>query len=219
MNLLKQDLKRIPILFIGFIFLSFGIVLTKRSDLGMDAWGIFHQGLSVRFDISFGLVVLYFGLFVLVLSVLLLKTKIGIGTILNVMIVGLMIDFVDNLFKYIPSTTLEKTIVLVIGLVTLSFGRSLYISARLGAGPRDGVFVGLSRITKIDVKYVKPAIEFAVLIIGVLLGGTIGFGTIFLIIVSGYLVQYFFKVMHFDPKAESQRRLIDYVPQIKKGTI
>ena len=219
MELLKNDLKKLPVLFIGFIFLSFGIVLTKRSDLGMDAWGIFHQGLSVKLGISFGLIIIYFGLIVLVLSVLFLKTKIGIATILNVLIVGLIINFFDNLITYIPDTTLEKVLVIVVGLVTLSFGRSLYISSRLGAGPRDGIFVGLSRITKIDVKYVKPAIEFTVLIIGVLLGGTFGFGTIFLIITSGYLVQYFFKLLNFDPKTSSQSRLIDYLPQVKKGTI
>lgn len=219
MNLLKQDIKRVPILLIGFIFLSFGVVLTKKADLGMNAWGIFHQGLSLRLDISFGLTVLYFGLIILGLSVLILKTKIGIGTIMNVLIMGLMIDFTDNLFTYIPSSMLERVVVLLIGLITLTFGRSLYISARLGAGPRDGVFVGLSRITKVDVKYIKPGIEFTVLIIGVLLGGAIGFGTIFLIITSGYLIQYFFKLLHFDPKADLQGRLIDYLPKIKKGII
>jgi len=211
MNLLKEDLKRVPILLIGFIFLSFGIVLTKRSDLGMDAWGIFHQGLSVKLDVSFGLIIIYTGLIILAFSVLLLKTKIGIGTILNVLVVGLMIDFTDYLFTYIPNTMFEKSVLLVFGLVILSFGRSLYISSRLGAGPRDGIFVGLSRITKMDVKYIKPAIEFTVLIIGVLLGGTIGFGTIFLIVASGYLVQYFFKLLHFDPKTSSQSRFIDYL--------
>ena len=218
MDLLKNDLKRIPLLLVGFVFLSFGIMLTKRADLGMNAWGIFHDGLSGLLEISFGSVTLFFGFIVLGFSMWFLKTKVGIGTILNVLVVGLMIDLSDLVFTYNPSSITDQIVILVAGTLMLTFGRSLYISTNLGAGPRDGLFVGLCRITKIDVKYVKPAIEFSVLIIGVLLGGKIGVGTIFLIIVSGYLIEIFFKLLNYNPKEKQQRRFIDYFPQKEKGT-
>ncbi len=218
MVILKEDLKRIPLLFLGFALLSFGLMLTKRASLGMDSWGVFHQGLAINLDLSFGVITQLLGLVILLFSVWLLKTKIGLGTILNVIIIGFMIDTSDIIFSYIPSTNMEKTILLVIGLVAMTFGRSLYISTNLGAGPRDGLFVGLSRITKIDIKYIKPSIEFSVLFLGFLLGGPIGLGTVFIVITSGYLVEYFFKVLHYDPKTEKQRNFSDYFPQIKKGT-
>lgn len=210
MKTLMDDLREIPKLTIGFIFLSFGMVLTKRANLGMSPWGVFHQGLSVQFGLSFGVITIILGLIILGLSVLLLKTKIGIGTILNVAIIGFIIDLSDNLFTYIPVTTLEKTTLLVIGLIIMTFGRALYISVGLGEGPRDGLFVGLHLLTNIEIKYMKPTIEFTVLLFGYLLGGTVGLGTLLITVVSGYLVQTYFKFLKYDPKTSVQRRIIDY---------
>jgi len=219
MALFKQDLKRLPLLLVGFVLLSIGVMLTKRAVLGMDAWGVFHLGLSFKLGFSFGEITIYLGLLILIPSILLLKTKIGMGTILNILLVGLMIDFSDFIFTYIPNTDIEKTALLVAGLLIMTFGRALYISTGLGEGPRDGLFVGLSRITKMDIKYIKPLIEFTVLLCGFLLGGQVGFGTVFLMVTSGYFVQYFFKVLHYNPKAQRQRRFSDYFPHRKKGTI
>lgn len=216
METLKLDLRKLPILFLGFIFLSVGVMLTKRAELGMDSWGVFHLGLAENLNLSLGTVIQLLGLIILILSIIFLKTKIGIGTILNVALVGYFIDYSDKLYTYVPDSTIEKFIILIFGILFLTFGRGLYISTKLGAGPRDGLFVGLSRITKIDVKYVKPAIEFTVLILGFLLGGIVGVGTIILIVFSGYLVQYFFKILKFDPKAENQRKFSDYLPKNQK---
>ncbi len=218
MKLLVEDFKRIPLLLVGFVFLSFGIMMIKRADLGMDAWGVFHQGLSVLSGLSFGIVTILLGLVILSLSMLILKTKIGLGTVLNVLIVGMMIDQSDIIFTFIPENTLEKSVILVVGLIIMTFGRSLYISTGLGAGPRDGLFVGLNRITNIEIKYIKPMIEFTVLLGGYLLGGTVGLGTVVVIVTSGYLVQTYFKLLHYNPKTSKQRRFIDYYNQIKKGT-
>jgi len=210
METLKLDLKKFPILFLGFIFLSVGVMLTKRAELGMDSWGVFHLGISNNIDLSMGQVIQIVGAIILLLSVIFLKTKIGFGTILNVAFVGYLIDYSDEIYTFFPNSTIEKVLIFTFGLLFITFGRSLYISAKLGAGPRDGLFVGLSRITQIDVKYVKPAIEFTVLVSGYILGGPVGFGTIFLIVTSGYLVQYFFKILNFNPKVENQRKFSDY---------
>lgn len=216
MNLLKDDLKRIPFLLIGFTFLSLGIVLTKRADLGMNAWGVFHQGLSVKTGLSFGIITILFGLIVLGFSVYILKTKIGIGTVLNVLVIGFIIDGIDYLFTFIPNTILEQYILLLGGLVIMTFGRALYISTGLGEGPRDGLMIGLHLVFNIEIKYLKPIIEFTVLLFGYLLGGIVGVGTLVMIIVSGYLVQIYFKILNYDPKTSRQRRFIDYYNQRKK---
>lgn len=219
MNLLLEDLKRIPLLLIGFAFLSFGMMLTLRASIGMNAWGVFHEGLAIQTGLSFGVITILLGLVILVFSIWLLKTKIGLGTVLNVLVVGMMIDLSNYLFTFIPDTNLEKVILLVIGLFIMTFGRALYISTGLGEGPRDGLFVGLHRLTSYEIKYIKPAIEFTVLLGGFLLGGTVWYGTAIILILSGYFVQYYFKLLGYDPKNEKQRRFSDYITQRKKGTI
>jgi uncharacterized membrane protein YczE len=210
MNLFLDDLKRLPTLFAGFILLALGIYLTKLSGLGMSSWSVFHDGLSIQLNLSFGVITQLLGLIILLFSMLLLKTKVGLGTIFNVIFVGMFIDIFEILIPNKPPTLMGNIIYLVCGVLLLTFGRSLYISSRLGAGPRDGLFVGLVRITKIDVKYVKPAIELVVLIIGYFLGGNVGLGTVLITLVSGYLVQFFFKVLHFDPKTEKQSNIFSF---------
>jgi uncharacterized membrane protein YczE len=211
MRELKKDIKRLPITMVGFVFLSIGIMLTKRSSLGMSPWGVFHQGLSNVTGLSFGVITQLIGLIILLISVLVLKTKVGLGTVLNVLLVGLMIDWVDETYQYIPTSYSSKALVFTIGLFTMTFGRSLYIASRLGAGPRDGLFVGLSRILNIQVKYVKPSIEITVLFFGFLLGGVVGLGTVVAALTSGYLVQMFFAIFRYDSSNHTQSNIFNYI--------
>lgn len=210
MKALIKDLKRFPITLTGFIFLSIGIMLTKRSALGMSPWGVFHEGLSNVTGLSFGVITQLVGLVVLLVSVVFLKTKIGLGTVLNVLLVGWFIDLADHFYTYIPLSYIAKTIVFTLGLITMTFGRSLYIASRLGPGPRDGLFVGLARICNIQVKYVKPAIELTVLFLGFIFGGTAGIGTVVAALVSGYLVQMFFKLLSYDPSLKAESNIMNY---------
>jgi len=205
-----KDLKKMHILLFGFAIMALGIILTKRADLGMAPWGVFHQGLSNILNMKLGTVIQIVGFIILVFSVIFLKTKVGIGTILNVLLVGTFINIFDEIIYFEPSSLLEKLIILLIGLVFITFGRSVYISAVLGPGPRDGVFVGVTRLTGLSVKYVKPSIEMTVLVIGFLLGGPIGVGTIILVGCSGFLVHYFFGVLKFDPKSKKQSDIFRY---------
>ena len=200
MNLKLENPRQLVALFAGFICLSFGIYLTMLSLKGLSSWGVFHDGFSNLADwLTFGIVTQIVGVVILTVSIVFLKTKIGMGTILNIIIVGPLID----LFEYIHPIPNEQNwvgyIILAIGILFTTFGRSLYISAKLGPGPRDGLFVGLTALTGIKVKYVKITIEFIVLLIGILLGGQSGIGTVIMIIASGYLVQYFFRILKYNP--------------------
>lgn len=216
-EVLKNDLQKIPMLFLGFILLSLGMILTMKAGLGMSSWGVLHQGIAEVTIFTFGQVTIILGVIILTLSVLLLKTKVGIGTIANALFIGFIMDFFKEIITYEPTAYLEKGILFIAGLFIMTFGRSLYISTRLGPGPRDGIFVGLSRITQIDVKYIKPAVELTVLTIGYLLGGTVGLGTLITMLFSGYLVQFYFKKLGFDPKTEKQRSFREYL--LKKDTL
>ncbi len=217
MKVLINDLKRFPITLTGFIFLSIGIMLTKRSALGMSPWGVFHEGMSNVTGLSFGVVTQLVGLIVLLVSVIFLKTKIGLGTVLNVLLVGWFIDLADHFYTYIPISYLAKTIVFTLGLFSMTFGRSLYIASRLGPGPRDGLFVGLSKTLNIEVKYMKPAIELTVLLLGFIFGGTAGVGTVVAALVSGYMVQTFFKLLSYDPTLKTESNIMNYL-QIKSNS-
>ncbi|AIO18895.1 hypothetical protein KQ51_01016 [Candidatus Izimaplasma bacterium HR1] len=211
MKLFLEDLKRLPKLFLGFIVLALGIYLTKISLLGMSSWGVFHDGLAIQVSwLSFGSGTMIVGAIILLLSIFFLGTKVGLGTILNVFIVGPLIDLFDKIYPVMPDDLVLQIIVLIFGILFTTLGRSFYIASRLGPGPRDGLFVGLARITNFQVKYIKITIEFIVLGIGILLGGQFGVGTVVMIIVAGYLVQFFFKVFKFDPKTEKQNNILDY---------
>lgn len=190
--------------------MSVGIILIKRSELGLFAWGVFHDGLSQVTPLSFGMVTIFLGFIILAFSVLVFKTNVGIGTFANIAFVGPMLDIIDFSFSYIPETMTMRIVLFVVGILLMTFGRAYYISTRLGAGPRDGLFVGISRTTQVDVKYVKPGIELVVLLSGFLLGGVAGVGTLITMVVSGYLVQWFFKLLGYDPKVEKQRSILEY---------
>lgn len=184
----------------GFMFLSIGIYLTKISTLGMNSWSVFHEGIAINVSfLTFGRVTSIVGIMILTFSIIVLKTKVGIGTFLNILIIGPTVDLLEYLYPELPDVISFQVGVLVMGILFTAFGRSLYISAKLGPGPRDGLFVGLSAILNVKVKYVKITIEMIVLLIGYLLGGEVGFGTVIAIITSGYLVQFFFKVLNYDP--------------------
>ena len=210
MELFKKDIKRLPMLFLGFLILALGMYLTKLSVLGMSSWSVFHDGLSIAIGLPFGVITQLLGLIILILSMSLLKSKVGLGTLFNIIFVGWFIDLFDLMYDVLPEKFIFQFIVLMFGVLLTPFGRSLYIASKLGPGPRDGLFVGLSRITKIQVRYVKITIELIVLLIGILLGGKAGIGTVIIIVVSGYIVQFFFKVFHFDPKSTKQSDILDY---------
>lgn len=210
MRLFKEDLKRVPVFLSGILLLSLGLYMLKIVGLGMGPWGVFHTGLEELTKIPFGWIIQIVGVIILIGSIIFVKVKVGIGTLLNVAIIGPLIYQIGIINTFEPNTIIEKVILFTLGLLMMTFGRSLYISANLGSGPRDGLFVGISRITKINVKYVKPMVEFVALVIGVLLGAKVGVGTMIVIVSSGYLVNFFFVQIGFDPRTKKQSDLLQY---------
>ncbi|QVK20224.1 membrane protein [Mycoplasmatota bacterium] len=208
--MLKRDIKRVPLLVFALFVLSLGIVLLKQSGIGLDPWGVFHEGMSDVTGIKFGAIIEIIGYIILVFSFF-LKIYPGIGTVLNIFLVGKFIDLLleSNLFE-ISDSVIMQLLFFIVGFIVLNFGRALYISCNLGAGPRDGLFVGVVKFTKIDVKYVKPAIEIIVFTIGVIFGGTYGIGTLILMLFSGYFVDVFFKLFKYDPKTKTNSNILSY---------
>lgn len=176
-------------LVVGLLLYGFTMALMVQSGLGLDPWDVFHEGLTHHVPLTFGQVVIVVGAIVLLLWIP-LKQRPGIGTVLNVLIIGLAADAGIALVAA-PDEMWARVTLLVMGVVGNGLAGALYIGARLGAGPRDGVWVALVERTGLSVRLVRTGIEVTVLATGFLLGGTVGIGTALYAIAIGPLVQFF----------------------------
>jgi len=176
--------------------------MSLYANLGMSPWGVFQVGLAKTLPLTFGQVSQVVGLAVLVLGWV-LGFPPGLGTVANMYLIGLFIDLVMawNILPQ-PAGLVPQMVMLVLGVVVIGIASLLYLRVQLGAGPRDGLMVGL--VTKLDrpVSQVRMAIEVTVLVIGFFLGGPVGIGTILNALLSGPVVQRSFKLGGFNPKSE-----------------
>lgn len=181
----------------GLAMFGLGISLVIEANLGAAPWDVFHQGLAELTGISVGHVIVLVGLLLLLLWIP-LRQRPGIGTLLNALEIGLVVDAV---MPMIPDT--DRLVVrlgyLVAGIVVVAIGSGLYIGAGLGAGPRDGLMIGLGRLG-LSVRAARTMIEATVLVLGVLLGGTIGVGTLAFTLGIGPLVQAFLPRLALPPR-------------------
>lgn len=153
-----------------------------RSDLGLNPWHVLHYGLDERTSLSFGSVVILTGLVVLILWIP-LRQRPGIGTISNVIVIGLA---ADTGFRLIPvDELLARASMLVVGILLLGVATSAYIGAGLGPGPRAGVMTGLAGRSGWPISIVRTAIELSVLALGWWLGGAVDLGTVLYAIAIG----------------------------------
>lgn len=180
--------RRLIQLNVGLVLFGFGIGLMLQSGLGVPPWDVLHQGLAVQFGLTVGMwsIIVSFALMVFWLP---LKERFGIGTILNSIVVGVMIDVTAAL---VPETDhmLTATIMLGVGVLLVGLASGLYIGANLGPGPRDGLMTGIARRGP-SIRLTRSILEVVVLVSGWLLGGTFGIGTIVFVFLIGPLVQFF----------------------------
>lgn len=179
-----------------------------ESELGVAPWDVFHTGVADRTGISVGLVVIITGVALLLLWIP-LRERPGIGTILNAVVIGVVMDVVLPILPT-PELIVARAFLLVGGLVLVAIGSGLYIGAGLGAGPRDGLMTGLARHTvggrSISVRFARTSIEIVVLVIGVALGGSIGVGTAVFAFGIGPLVQVFLPRLTMTPASAARPR-------------
>ncbi len=170
----------------GLALFGLGIAVFVRSELGLGPWDVFHEGLADRLDLSIGSVIVGVGLVLLPL-VLLLRVRIGLGTALNTLEIGLTADLWLRLIPDIDVPAARRLLVAG-GLLAIGVGSGLYIGAGLGTGPRDGIMVGLAA-RGVSISRARTGIELTVLIVGLLLGGTAGIGTLAFALGIGPMVQ------------------------------
>jgi uncharacterized membrane protein YczE len=182
----RHELKqRLPRLVWGLFLFGFGIALMVAADLGLGPWDVFHQGVSAHTPIPIGSVVIITGVFLLVLWIP-LRERIGIGTLLNALLIGAVMDL-SLIWLETPTATTVRWVYLVGGVVIVGIGSGYYIGAGLGPGPRDGLMTGLAK-RGWPIGLARLGIELAALLGGWLLGGTIGAGTVLFALGIGPLV-------------------------------
>ena len=182
----RLQLHRLPRLVLGLVLFGVGIAMFVLGDLGLPSWDVFHQGVSERTPISIGVAVILTGA-VLLIALLFLREPIGIGTILNVLLIGLVMDGMLAVLDP-PGHMAARLAYTLGGPVVVAVASGLYLGVRLGPGPRDGLMTAMAR-RGITVWKARFGVEATVLVAGFLMGGTVGFGTIWFLITIGPFVQ------------------------------
>ena len=169
--------------FSTFFFLCFGLTLFGLGEgllivsfTGASPWSVLAQGISLNVNLSIGMITFLISVGVLILWIP-LSQKPGMGTIFNALIIALMIDLCIK-FVPTPSSYLNQLILAVVSVILVGIGGGIYLVSNLGAGPRDGLMIGLQKKTNLPIALVRATLEITVVSIGWYLGGIVGIGTL-----------------------------------------
>ena len=169
--------------FSTFFFLCFGLTLFGLGEgllivsfTGASPWSVLAQGISLNVNLTIGTITLLISIAVLILWIP-LGLKPGMGTIFNALIIALMIDLCIK-FVPTPSNYIHQIILAVISVITVGIGGGIYLVSNLGAGPRDGLMIGLQKISNLPIAVVRGTLEISVVSVGWYLEGTVGLGTL-----------------------------------------
>lgn len=203
-------------LFAGFFMCAYGIMCVINSRLGAAPWDVFHQGVSYKTGITIGTASIIVGLLIVTINAL-LGEKIGIATVLNMIFIGIFMDIIAfNNMAPLPNNKVIGFIILIVGMIFLSLGTVFYMGCGLGSGPRDGLMVALQKRTKKPVKLIRGCIELGALVIGIILGGKTGIGTIIAALSFGYIMQIVFKICKFESSKINHKSIEDNIIGIRK---
>ena len=172
----------------GITMIGIGVAFNYMANLGLGPWGVLHDGISKAINITYGQA----GIMTSLISLLLwipLKQKPGIATIFDAFWIGLTADFVINIIPDAPSLVIQ-IIYLITGITLIGLGTAIYVGGDLGAGPRDGIMVGLEKLG-LKIGTARTLLEFVAFSIGFLLGGKIGIASIIIVLSIGRVLQVF----------------------------
>ena len=184
--------RRLFQLYAGLSLYGASSALLLTADLGMEPWGVLHQGLSELTGMTIGVVTTVVGALVLLLWIP-LRQRPGLGTVSNVLVIGFAMDAALAVLPEVHALGVRVPL-MVVGIVLNGVATGLYIAAGFGPGPRDGLMTGLHRSTGRSIRLVRTALEVAVVTTGFLLGGTVGVGTLLYAVSIGPLAQLFLRV-------------------------
>lgn len=217
----KGYAKRIFIVTFGLVFAAYGVGLTVTAELGVSPWDVFSQGVALKLsellgrEVMMGTITQITAALVILVDIA-LKEKIGVATIIDTCIFGGALNFFlrHNMLPC-PEIFAVRFICMLLGYVIWGLGIYIYMKPALGAGPKDALFVIFAK-RKIPVAIAKNSIEAVVFVIGWVLGGTIGIGTVVAVFAMGYIIEFWFKVFSFDVTAVKNESIFETAKNIKK---
>ena len=186
-SLLNIRLSRWAKLLAGLSFVGIGVAFTKQANLGLGPWDVLGDGLAQIIGIELGTASVIIGVLVLLLWIP-MREKPGIGTVTNILLIGAFMNIALDVVRSVDGFFLQS-VWLTVGLLLIGLGSVLYLGSQLGAGPRDGLMLGLSRKTGWSVRVTRTVLEIAALAGGWLLGGAVGVGTVVIALTIGPVIQ------------------------------
>lgn len=190
---------RIFRLVFGLFLYALGIALTINAHIGYAPWDVFHAGLGKTLGITIGTASILAG-FVIIAITALMGEKIGLGTILNMLLIGMFLDVILASDTVPVMNTMPLGVLMLTGgLFVISLASYFYIGSGFGTGPRDGLMVALTRKLTLPIGVIRSAIEVSAILLGWALGGMAGIGTLLSGGLIGFSIQSTFRALHFDP--------------------
>lgn len=180
---------------LGQVVVSLGIVLIIKAELGASPWTVFHIGLTNHFPLRVGQAGQLTGVLVVGISFVVARVKPSLATIMNIIIVGLLIDFLVPIIPK-PELLFFRSLYLLGGILIFGSGAGTYIAAQCGTGPRDSLMMALDKKLDFQLGLIRNGIELTALTIGYLLGGPVGIGTICTALGVGPIVEFSLQVMN-----------------------
>ena len=204
-------LRRFPQSIAGQAIFAVGLSLMVNGGIGLPSWEILHQGLSYKLGITIGQAAQLSGLFVILLWIPIRQAP-GLGTISNIIVIGFVMDITLEAMRLLgvpPQEVLRQNLPVALGLTVIGtglvgLGSGIYIGSGNGPGPRDGLMTGFHRVTGRPIWLVRTVIEVVVGLVGIALGGTFGFGTIWFALTIGPQVQFW--LSRVDPTGRAKQQ-------------
>lgn len=212
---MKSLTMRIIKLFFGLFLYATGIVLTINANIGLSPWDVFHQGFSNTVGITMGQANIIGGFAIIIYNAF-VGEKIGWGTVSNMIFIGIFVDILmlNSLIPVFHNIILQ-VIMMGLGMLVIGAATYFYISVGLGSGPRDGLMIALTKKTNKSVRFIRSCIEITVVVLGFLLGGSFGIGTLIMAFAMGPCVQFVFKLFKFNVKGVKHRFIDEDIKCIK----
>lgn len=180
--------RRLVQLFVGLALYGVSLAMMVLGDIGLAPWDVLHSGVIEHVPITLGQAVVLFSFVVLVFWIP-LREKPGLGTIANALVVGMSADATLAVFDA-PDNLPARIALMAGGVLLCGLATALYIGAQLGRGPRDGLMTGLHRRTGLSIRLVRTVLEVSVVVIGLMLGGVLGLGTVVFALAIGPIAQW-----------------------------
>lgn len=209
-NSLREILLHMLLAFVALFINGFGVYLTIHANIGSAPWDVLNLGLSKTFGILYGTASIAVSFTILGIDIF-LREPIGIAMFIDALTVGKAVDFFDALnFVPVPKTMVGGIVMTVIGLFIIGYTQYLYMAAALGCGPRDTLIVGLAKRTKpVPIGVVSIAVLSMATLVGWLLGGPVGIGTLLCAFCAGPIMQLCFTAVHFDATGIHHQQLAE----------